>query len=649
MTPIRFILVIVIPVAAGMKWGTSGLLGGLAFAGLVFAGASAVRRQLKLYRRRILAKPDVVSPPTPRVAGHPQRGEVVTATRPPRSRKLQWIAPGTSVQIAGRTIPGMVYVSDVPLGWDGELSAICRSQPVDARSTWMEDLPYYPCYENLNSNQRANYLDWLERGRRDKIPESLPAGYLFLFFYGIERRVLLEGDRDPALWNEILDLLHTYGLTSKSRSVASYFGDFLHFSAYAMGPARYSDVCPTLLEVQGKSLSETALTLALANLFRIGQPMDWSLAHLVAMNLEDSRRSVVTERTGEEFKSMFRMRFEDAYPGGLSLKASKREKHVRYRNGNNTIAGGTNASAPGLLLAVPGVMGITNQFKLLSSIWNQCIEDLSGYSRAVTRIASAKSVSNQDRMKAYLALPQEIRKEHRHPLAQEFHLALSTCPNRDGISFAPVTALAGLLGFAERPTLTPVQSNEVADLLETLGYTVAPHPRLLNLPLAWTQEIGVAKCTAFSTDDVRLGGLLRLQFLAVLVAAADGVVDENELVVFRQATSVDEEFDRIQIAATEAVLLRDTQIAAKHLPKITKSVPQADRIGVFRLLTHIAGCDDVISSDENRILRKIARAFELGDSALDDVLTEDAAFRTVTVVRGRAATPGESIPGPPME
>jgi len=600
--------------------------------------------------------PQPVAPIPARVWEHLDRlKEVVTATRPPQVNKLKWVSPGTPVEIAGRTIPGMVYVSDVPLGWGCEPSAICRSLAVAKTATSMEDLPYFPNYESINPNQRATYLDWLARGRRDEDPTLIPTGYLFLFFYGIERRVLWDGDRDPALWNAVSGMFLTYGLTRKGSSVASYFGDFLHYTAYAMGPELYAGVCLPLLEAHGKRLSETARTLALANHVRMESPMDWNLAHLVAMNLEESRRSVVTERTGDAFKSMFQKRFEDTYPTGFILKTSKRNQRVHYRCGNSTLVSGPQMSTPrtsgvwppGFVTEVPWVMAIPSQFKKLSTIWNQCIEDLSGYSRAVSRLASSKSVSNQDRMAAYLAIPLAIRQGHRHPLTDEFDQVLQACPEIDGIRFVPVSVLANLLGFAERANLTITQCDEVTVALESLGFTLAPHPGLLNFSLAWSQEVGVARCTALPVDESKLGGVLRLLLLAVLVASADGEADENELQVFHRASEMQDEFSRIQIAVTEAALLRDTQVAARLLPKIAKSVPRLERMSVFKLLVHIAGCDDVISSDENRLLRKIAKAFELGDNALDDVLTDDAAFQTITVARGRAGSRGEAIPQRP--
>ncbi|MDB6076523.1 MAG: hypothetical protein JWO82_270 [Akkermansiaceae bacterium] len=564
--------------------------------------------------------------------------EVVSAIRPPQEKRLLWVPPGEFCEIAGRRLPGMHYLTRTALGWNGESSAILPTLQVTTSAGPVEDLSYYPTYESLTPAQRGIYIDWLARGRRDSGEAAVPTGYLFLFFYGIERRTLMEGDRDTRLWTEIFDLLGSYGKRIKSRSLASYFGDFLHFSAYSWGQESYSRALPALLQLQGKTLSETALTLALASTYERQLPMSWELAHLVAMNLENSRRSVVIERTGEIFRRMFQQRYEQVYPKGMPLKASKRQTIVRYRSGNPTLHAqhDSSRSSSQMTLTVPGVMGIMSQFKTLPAIWNQCIEDLSGYSRAAAKFTSAKSVSNQDRLKAYLALPAEIRSQHVHPLAAAMDLLLKECPQENGIHFVPVSLLAALLGISERATLTAGQSNDVAELLESLALTLSPHPRLLNLPLGWAQEIAVTPCRGTSADEVRLGGLLRLLFLAVLIASADGEIDDRELATFHSASGVTEDYARTQIAATEAVLVRDTHVASKLLPRISKSIPATERKEVFRLLVHIAGSDEVISSDENRLLRKIAKTFNLGDNALEDLLAEDAALRTVTLQQDRS-------------
>ena len=49
-------------------------------------------------------------------------------------------------------------------------------------------LSYWPAYASIPSASRAAYLGWLADGRR--FPAA-PIGYVFLFFYGLERRTLV--------------------------------------------------------------------------------------------------------------------------------------------------------------------------------------------------------------------------------------------------------------------------------------------------------------------------------------------------------------------------------------------------------------------------------------------------------------------------
>ncbi len=575
--------------------------------------------------------------------------DIVTSTRPPLLKKLQWVPSGEVVKLGGRMIEGMVYTSDVSLGWDGEPSAICKRLPVDSNQVASDELPYYPNYESLSPGQRAFYLDWLAGGRRMSNPDQLPTGYLFLFFYGIERRFIVEGDRDSSLWDEVFKLLEIYGMTRRSRSVPSYFGDFLHFTSYSLGVEGYSSVLPGLLDMQDERLSETALGIALAHHFRANQPIDWKLAHLVAMGLEDSRRSVVIKRTGNAFREMFTARFRETYPDGMVLKASRRDRAVRYQTGNASLSPRySNPSRAGgpFVIQIPGVLGIKSQFKPLAGIWNQCIEDLSGYSRAVGKLTKEAGASSQDLLRAHLALPDEIRGGKPHPLEAPYRETLASCPNENGLIFAPVALLACMSGIEERQELTQKQSEDVAALVESFGDTLAPHPIILNLPLAWDQEVAIFRNPVVCEPSKSLGGLLRLLHLAVLMASADGVIDDDELQVFHRSSGIEDEFGKAQIRATEAVLVRDTNVANRRLQKIAKSVHSSDRMAVFKLMVHIACCDAVLSSDENRMLRRLGKALKLGQDSLDDVLAGDAAFHTVTVVRGRKASEGETIPAP---
>ena len=81
----------------------------------------------------------------------------------------------------------MVYVTE---GEPREDEASCIDLSLEVGKPVQEapgSLGYYPTYARISPNQRANYLRWLSNGRVDPLNDI---GYAFLFFYGLERRLL---------------------------------------------------------------------------------------------------------------------------------------------------------------------------------------------------------------------------------------------------------------------------------------------------------------------------------------------------------------------------------------------------------------------------------------------------------------------------
>ena len=72
-------------------------------------------------------------------------------------------------------------------------------------------------------------------------------------------------------------------------------------------------------------------------------------------------------------------------------------------------------------------------------------------------------------------------------------------------------------------------------------------------------------------------GLLRLLYLSVAIAAADGTVNESELTIFHDAVGkrVTDPTTLEMFSATEAALLRDTGVANRLVSKIAKGVKPA--------------------------------------------------------------------------
>ena len=92
---------------------------------------------------------------------------------------------------------------------DGSLSVASQS------SDRCQPLPYWPTYYDASPEQRRTYLDWLIGGRCDP---KVELGYVFIYFYGLERRVLVDQKDFVVVANEMIRLQPIYGASNSFRS-----------------------------------------------------------------------------------------------------------------------------------------------------------------------------------------------------------------------------------------------------------------------------------------------------------------------------------------------------------------------------------------------------------------------------------------------
>lgn len=560
--------------------------------------------------------------------------------------KLTWYPPGQAVSHEGLHIAGgMIYAADRPLRWPGEPSAIITSATVARTAAdTSQDFGYYPSYEHLPPEQRRCYLEWLAAGRTDPDPSKRSIGYVFVFFYGLERRILVEGDRDPVLLEEIVRLLQHYGPAHKSRSLKSYALQLLHFSGWQLGSDHYRALWPRLLDFDGERPDQDGMRFVLANLHQRGEPLDWTVAYRIAMGSEESRRSTVVTKAREKFWELFQQRFNQQYPGGLPLQTAKQPTLVQYRPASNSLIQMSYDRKRGnpFELRLPNVSGLHRQFKALPQIWNSCVDDLSGYSRALNSKKQGKSAA----LSAWLALPPDLRRAEDHPARSAFDELIASAPQENGYIFSPVSVLASLAGIEERTALSAAQSKQVAELVSGLGWQFAPNPEVTGLSLAWNQEVALYTAIPSESTGSHVSGLVRLLYLAVTLAAADGVIEPEELDSFNKlvASQIQHETDWRPLRATEASLRRDANVALRALPQMAKLIPAESRPFVLRTMAHIAAADSEVTLDELKILRRMARAFELDPGSVEKLLREDEAFREVSVAGARKKGGGEKIP-----
>lgn len=559
---------------------------------------------------------------------------------------LTWYPPGQSVAFEDlKLLGGMFYSTPKTLDWPGEPSAIIGGSSVarhaDSPST---DLGYYPCYQNLPPSQRRTYLEWLASGRRDSQPEQRALGYLFLFFYGIERRVILDEDRDPALLEELVALLQHYGPHHKSRSLRSYFLSLAHYGSGLMGPDHYRYYWPRFFDMDDGKAGEEVMKLVLANLHDLNEPLHWSIAYRLALVDQNSRKSVVVTRSQQEFWTLFQSRYENEFPGGIVLSTVKQPATFRYQPASSSLLSRAEYGRPWPYeMKIANVTGLQSQFQGVTDLWNSCVDDLSGYTRTV----SSKKQTDSAGLKAWLSLPSELKAVKTNPMQSFWDWMATAAPREGDFHFVSVGFLAPWFGIPERGKLSKSQATELAYGVASMGWTMAPHPDHVDQAYGWNQEISIYRRSSGKPLEPQVPGLVRLLYLVMPIAVADGTVEPEEIETFHRFISheVTNDEDWKYIHAVEAALMRDTNVAVQALASMTKHVPVKSRGTVFHLLVHIAAADGEVAPEELKVLRKIARGLELEVDAAERILREDVAFREVTVAEAKPSKrAGETIP-----
>lgn len=124
------------------------------------------------------------------------------------------------------TIPpdvlSLLWIKNGPLcnctsAQEKEPSAIDLTLPLDlspSAEDLIADIGYYPSYERLTPKQRTVYLRWLS-----DISKSVPVGYVFIFYYGLERFLFTEK------YEAALDMINRLRLFHSNNSLLGYSAD----------------------------------------------------------------------------------------------------------------------------------------------------------------------------------------------------------------------------------------------------------------------------------------------------------------------------------------------------------------------------------------------------------------------------------------
>jgi len=506
---------------------------------------------------------------------------------------------GQRLEVAGWTLTDpLIYVADCARmdGFDASLLCLRR---VIAAPAWEppKALGYWPQLGEVKPHQVGNYLQWLAGGRQH--PE-MDLGYVFLFFYGLERRTLIDNADVDIIAQEIVRLLEVY---NHSHSFCSYSTALLSH-LIMLGRLRPDlALIDRMLQAQHGLISDEVKAVIVGYLAKATQPLPYSWALQFAETDERSRRSIVTKKCPDEFIRLFERKYAEKFGDGLIPQTDGRARSVTYKPASPSLLSGTSNFNKIPLANWPILNAWRTQFAPVIEIWNSCIDDLKKYARTTDSdgVLSARE---------FESLPVELKHEVQHPQQQEWENLLSEFLPPNGAILIPAGRIAAFGGVSSRARLTLAQSKSICDMAESLGTALEPDARYTGKSYPWDACIAVLRLPDLPVSSIgknyQLAGIVLR--LAVEISEADGITDAEERQIIVEF--ITERFllgrnEQIRLSALIDVLLKERTSLAGLKKLLEDHLDDKQRHAIGRFLVSVAAQTNGISNSEFRALEKM--------------------------------------------
>jgi len=517
----------------------------------------------------------------------------------------RWVPPGESVEVAGVNLPGgMLYIGGRLKALNGGTEpCLISGQHTVARvgNYRARQMGYWPSYIEASPEERRAYLNWLSEGRSNP---DCDIGYVFLFFYGLERRVIVDSRDDPSARNdwptivvELRRLLAIYG--EKSGSFNRYAGELLGWIELdGKSNQLYKQPVPDFPRTY-ELPPYLRLALGQAAVDRAPLPAHLALAW-IRLSPECYLRTAAT-RCPNEFERLFAQRYHEVLGPGLVLPKNRTKLKFVYQAASAGLRGANITMAFG---DVPDVTALTAPIRKLMEIASQCTDELGSYSRLVGKDPGAAGT-----LEGLLLLPATL-----WPDTTQAKLRALTAQMREGRLSLPLKELLDVLGGTNQV----VNRDRVRGLARALeGAEIGMEPNVLGGAKAPDeQDTVVLFAQPLMDSDVDVGSRAEYQTaaltlqLASAVAQADGVFHDREVAHLRAEIEGWAHLTLAERRRLHAHLqwLTTSPMNLAVLKKKLEPLPTTAREMLAAFMATLAQADGIVSPDEVKFLEKVYKA-----------------------------------------
>lgn len=519
-----------------------------------------------------------------------------------------WAPAGQLVRVGGCSISGgLIYVGRqlaATIGEGPDPALIDPGLGVDHKVPDYAgaNMGYWPSYSTIAPACRAAYLQWLANGRH--APHAY-IGYVFLYFYGLERRLLVDAQKSAAarseremLLAEVRRLIGNYGTNGSFRGYAT---DLLAFVTADDAQRQYLSSPP--IRRDGWQMP-FELRLGLGQLAADSRPLpaDWALAWL-RLHPEGWLRTPAT-RCPAEFDEVFTRRYKERYGAGLEVKpGSSAVLAESYRPASRGIPTWYRPAGYG----VPDVASLSAPLAQLREIAGEACNDLDAYSRYLGRHPDGAGT-----VAALALLPPGIER----PADAATQALLAWADDSLGASDLVQVPAVDLLTrwSAASPESRPGRSGAalLAHILESHGLGLEPDVRFGGAPPANQAPVVLFRRATepVSMPSEEYAAAAAMLQLGAAVAAVDGRVaaaeqDFLERRVIELFGLAEDERRRLRAHLVCSLAVSPT---AATLRKRASLMPESQRRSTGELLVSLAASDGSIAPAEMDL---VARLFDL--------------------------------------
>ena len=468
-------------------------------------------------------------------------------------------------------------------------------------------MPYWPSYVALAPRSRLAYLQWLAGGRSDP---NVGVGLAFLFFYGLEKRLFADKAHGEVVML-IAEVERLRGLFAHNRSFRRYSGHFLDAARTIQALAANSEAVdepPSPSQDVDWELPLT-LRLALGRQLAAGKALtaDWMLTWYLAH--PETRLRTPVSRAFPLFCDLFRLRFEAAYPNGLTISSPKTKLSYEYRAASGDFTSTISADSP-------DIINLRQPIRVTTTLAESCADELAGYSRLI-----GKNPDAAYSLEAVTLLPKDLREHSMRGAAADLTRWLkSTVGDTIGVAKGSelLTRLELEVDSADRIPKKVVRA--MSAILEAFGYGMEPDPRHGGPSPKSDEPIALFKMpkNGEGASGHAYTSAMAMLAISASVAHADGVIVDQE--IGQLVTSVQDNLDltaserrRLSALATWMLLVPPPFAQLKkHLNGISED--NRHLLAKFALAT--AAADDRIDASEVKLLERFYKLLEFEPNTL---------------------------------